>query len=343
MKKNLCLLSILFISFLSARSQNADLGIGGISMPLFGATAVGQTIQISADIRNFGFNDIGAGCALVTISVPSTICSITGLNSGSSSIWTIYSSSMPASVTLRNTGGPLPADFEPYYIILNVQGTNPGGPLTIVASTGLNTFQGGCMVAGNLDPNNDGATTSIMVSAGSPILPLKFTGFNVTDKECSGSVTWTTAEEQSVSNFEVQQSFDGITYSTLKTVASQGNGDHNYEISLNQPQKRMYYRVIAVDIDKKRYYGAVKALQLTNCTQSAIVQVFPKPANRNQNITMLASVNDKITYRLVDISGKVIQTGIFIRTKQIVVMNSGIYLLEMTSAGFKETQTIIVQ
>ncbi|MBC7873199.1 MAG: hypothetical protein H7Y01_04340, partial [Ferruginibacter sp.] len=159
MKKNLCFLSMLFISFLPAKAQLADLGIGGISMPMFGATAVGQTIQIKADVRNFGFDDIGAGCALVTISVPSAISSITGLNTGSSSIWTIYSSSMPASVTLRNTGGPLPADFEPYYIILDVQGTNPGGPLTINSHTGLNPFQSGCMAAGNLDPNNDDATT----------------------------------------------------------------------------------------------------------------------------------------------------------------------------------------
>jgi hypothetical protein len=343
MKKNLFFLFIPFIGLLPAKAQNADLGIGGFEMPYAGATSVGHTIQVKADIRNFGFDDINVGCALVTISVPSAICSITGLNASSNSIWSIFSNSMPAGVTLRNTGGPLPADFEPYYIILDVVGINPGGPLTVNGYTSINAFQGGCMVCGNVDPDNDNATTSITVSAGSPILPLKFTGFSVSDKGCNGAISWTTAQEQHVDHFEVQQSINGNLFTTLRTVSSQGSGDHMYSVNTDQFQKRMYYRVMAVDIDNRRSYGPVQVLQLNNCSKAAIVQVYPIPASRDQNITMQTNINDKISYRLVDINGKILQSGMFVHRKQIGGINSGMYLLEMTSAGFKETQTIIVQ
>ena len=135
---------------------------------------------------------------------------------------------------------------------------------------------------------------------------------------------------------------DGNNFKTVKTVASMGAGSHNYEVEVNQPQKRMFYRVVAVDLDNRKSYGVVLVLQLSNCTKAAIVHVFPIPANRDQKVTMQANSNDKITYRLIDISGKVVQTGVFVRTKQIGGVNSGIYLLEMTSAYFKETQTIVI-
>lgn len=343
MKKILCCSSILLLTLFTAKAQFADLGIGGIIMPPYGTTSVGRTIQLKADVRNFGFDDIGAGCALVTISVPSAICSITGLNSASSSVWTIFSSSMPASVTLRNTGGPLPADFEPYYIILDVIGINSGGPLTINSHTGLNGFMGGCMASGNLDVYNDDATTSITVVASGAVLPLKFTGFSTKEIGCAGRVSWTTADEKNVSSFDVQQSFDGNSFTTIKTVTSKGDGAHIYELDVAQSQKRMFYRVIGVDFDKNRSYGPVMALQFANCSKATIVQVYPIPALENQKITLQANVNEVITYRLLNMTGNVIQSGSFIRTTQLDVNQKGIYLLEMTSNGFKETQKIVVQ
>jgi hypothetical protein len=45
----------------------------------------------------------------------------------------------------------------------------------------------------------------------------------------------------------------------------------------------------------------------------------------------------------MDMGGKTIQTGSFVRNGQIRVSNGGTYLLEMVSAGFKESQKIVVQ
>lgn len=346
MKKTLGFLSVLFVSLLSARAQNAD---PYISISMRPATVqLGATTTLEILEGNFAFDPICPNALIITVSVGPN-AQILGIATGSDPRWVISTLTTGSANTIRmtNANGGF-GELDLGYVYLTVKAVSFGGPNNVGANMAYiienNPCSGGApnMIHGNSNIENDNGVTSLTVPIPGP-LSLKFTGFNVSDKGCSGSVSWTTAEEEHVSHFDVQQSFDGNSFTTLRTVASKGDGGHSYELAVTQPQKMMYYRVIGVDIDNKKSYGAIKALQLANCTQAAIVQVFPVPAARNQNITMQTNSNDKITYRLVDISGKVVQTGIFVRTKQIGGLNSGMYLLEMTSAGFKETQTIIVQ
>lgn len=162
--KKLFIVSLLLISSMRTWAQ-ADLGIASAIMNT-NPISVGQTAQLVVDVRNFGFTNITTGCALVTISVPSSICSITGLNASSNGIWAVhYSGALPASITIRNLGGVLPANGNPYYIYLNVQGTVNGGPSTINASSALagTIIQSGCTGLGNLSTFNDAVTSSITV------------------------------------------------------------------------------------------------------------------------------------------------------------------------------------
>ena len=123
--------------------------------------AVGQIGQLRTDVRNNGSVDITAGCAIVTISVPSTICGATlTLNPvGSSPIWTVLSSGTGV-IVLKNTAGVLPFGASSFPIVLNVSGDAKGGPLTILAVISLGL---GCTGLGDLDPNNNDGTTSLSV------------------------------------------------------------------------------------------------------------------------------------------------------------------------------------
>jgi hypothetical protein len=104
----------------------------------------------------------------------------------------------------------------------------------------------------------------------------------------------------------------------------------------------MYYRIVAVDVDGRKLY-TVNMVQLNNCTKASLVQVFPIPANRDEMITMRANQNEIVNYRVMDMSGKQILIGKFLRTTQIKLATGGSYLLEFIGKSFKETQKIIVQ
>lgn len=346
MKIILSYLSIFFACMLQGKAQYADPYISISMRPP--VVQIGATTTLEILEGNFGSNPICSNAMVITVSMGPN-AEILGIAAGSDPRWSKVSLTTGPGNTmhLANTLGAF-SEFDLAYIYLTVRAVGFGGPhncgANITYIIANNPCAGGApnAIHGNLEITNDNSVSSLTVPV-SGTLPLHFTGFSVKDNGCSGSVSWITADEQDVNNFEVQQSFDGITFSLFKTVPSKGNGRNEYEIVVSQSQRRMYYRVVAVDIDYKKTYGSVQVLQLANCTKASLVKVFPIPAGINEKITIQSNANDKITYKLVDITGRIIQTGVFVRTTQLAVLNRGTYLLEMTSAGIKETQTISIQ
>lgn len=345
MKKLLICLSVLLAGLLPAKAQFGDPYIDiNMNPPAIG---LGANTTLEVLTGNFGGTPICDNSMIITISAGSN-AEIMGIAAGSDPRWTVFGPLLPGAgntIQLVNTGGTY-NPFDLTYVYLTVKGVVLGGPsnfggnITYILAN--NPCAGGApnSAQGNVNIANDNGITSLTVLV---VLPLRFVAFDAKANGCSGSVSWTTAEEENVKTFEVQQSFDGVNYTTVKTIPSKGNGGHQYEVSVNQSQKRMQYRVVAIDVDGRKSYGTVQTITLSNCIKASVVQVFPIPAFRDQKVTMQANVNEKITYRLMDISGKTIMTGTFVRTAQVQVLNSGTYLLEMTAASFKETQTIVIQ
>lgn len=123
---------------------------------------LGSTGLLTADVRNNGATNITANCALVSISVPSSISGATlTLNTGlSDPIWVFNNYGVAGNIVLRNGNGILPGDAATHPIVLNVSGDARGGPLTIQATISLNF---GCTGLGNTIPGDDNATTSLTV------------------------------------------------------------------------------------------------------------------------------------------------------------------------------------
>lgn len=345
MKIILSYLSIFFVCMIPASAQFADPYIS-ISMrpPL---VPIGTTTTLEVLQGNFGSTPVCANSFITTVSVGPN-AEITGIAANSDPRWVKATLTTGPGNTIQLTNTTGLDIFDLSYVYLTVKAVAYGGPNNCGANIAYiianNPCAGGApnAIHGNLEITNDNSVSSLTV----PVLgtlPLQFTSFSAKDNGCSGSILWATAQEENVSHFDVQQSFDGITYTTVKTIPSLGNGGHNYEAAVNQSQRNMYYRVVAADIDNRKTYGPVQTLQLNNCIKASLVRVFPMPAGRDQQINIQSNVNDKITYRLADMSGKIIRTGTFVRNTKLAPLNSGTYLLETTSNGSRETQTILIQ
>ncbi len=345
MKKILNTLVMLLVTLGAAIAQNADpqLDMGWVA-PATGIVPNNGVANLNVTTGNGGNDNIVSNSLIVTVTAGAN-AELLGVAGGSDPRWTILSLTAGAgnSIKLMNTNGGF-GSFDLADILLAVRGASIGGPNLIVGNVDydpvFNPLIGANNVTqGDVAGNNNGQTGFLVIVA----LPLNFTDVSVKDDVCNGVISWKTMDEQNVLNFEVQQSFDGSNYTTVKTVPSQGSGNHSYSVSVAQMQKTMYYRIVAVDLDNRKAFSTAKALKLGNCTKVSIVQVFPIPAYRDQAITMRTNSNEKITYRVIDMAGKTIQTGSFIRIRQIRILIGGTYLLEMTSDGFKETQQVVVQ
>jgi Secretion system C-terminal sorting domain len=342
--KKLFIASMLLFSSMRMSAQ-ADLGIGSAIMNA-NPISVGQVAQLVVDIRNFGFTDITTGCALINISVPSTICSITSLNPGSDPIWAVFSSALPASITIRNTGGDIPADLNPYLILINIQGTSPGGPLTINVSAALapGFIQAGCLALGNLDGFNDAAQSSITVL---PALSVHLSTFDATVSGCKTTLEWVSQQEENSKEYQVQVSHDGRTFVTIGTVAAAGNSTitRSYNYTDNSPYNGYnYYRLKIVELDGKTSYSSVVTVK-AKCDGKNI-RLFPNPVMEKNNLTVIITGHsNNLKGELIDISGKVLRTFNMkngSNTVLIEAMAQGNYVLRVTDASTRVSESFKV-
>lgn len=138
-------------------------------------------------------------------------------------------------------------------------------------------------------------------------LPIKmeFNG-SVTDK--GNNLSWRTFTELNNDHFELERSFDGVSYaviSKIKSKAPGGNSNFNIDYSYldhSFKQGRNIYRLKQVDMDGTSYYSQVVVLD--NKAATAGFSLSPNPAiDALQVITPEAG-----EISIVDVSGKILET-----------------------------------
>lgn len=335
-----------FSSFVSAQNANPYISISAVNS---GLVPNGSNTIMEVLTGNFADDPICPNSLEVTISVGLNV-EIMGIGVGSDPRWTLYylSSGAGNTIKFRNTAGGF-NDYDVTYVYLDIKGVALGGPNNCAGNISyipeFNPCANGGVGAQNVWQGNgatgdDNSPTSFTVTIP---LPLHFTSFISNSKDCGARLTWSTAQEENVKSFEVQQSFDGNNYTTVGTLLSKGTGANDYSFETNQPQKAMYYRVVAIDMDGRRTYSSTNKVQLSNCQKASMVKVYPIPAFRSQEITILTNVPEKTDYRLFDMSGKLVKSGAFLKTTQFKVATGGTYMLEVSGKDYKESQKIIVQ
>lgn len=342
--KKLIFISLLLLSSWRISAQ-ADMGANMLMVPAI--VGLNQTGQLNVDVANFGFTDITAGCLLVTVSVPSSISEITGVNAATNGIWTVFNSgSLPASITLRNTGGAVPADFLNYPIVLDVKGIAVGGPLTILGQVRLagNAVQVGCIGLGNLDNTNDDPTTSIRVEIP---LAVKLSGFTAELNNCEGLLKWTTSQETNSKEYQVEVSKDGRNYTTVGVVGAAGysNNSTSYSFTDKTPlDGQSFYRLKMISNDGLIEYSNVAPIN--NKCNAKSVRIYPNPVVENQQFGVFVN-NYKGTVKgeILSVSGQLVQSVTLTNgtnTLAIAGLKQGTYMLRVTEVSTGETESFKV-
>ena len=347
--KRLFILSLIFFGGIKGQAQFADLGCGSILMEK-NLISVGQTSMLEADIRNFGFTDIIPGGALVTISVPSSICAIVSVDQGTNPIWTVYSTSFPSSITLRNSGGTLPADFNSYKIRLKIKAVKPGSQLIINCSATLSPvfLQPGALKAGEINSTNNAQRSSIGVTAARPVMVAAFSG---SVSACTTLLQWMATQEENCKEYQMQVSHDGISYSTLGSIVSGGesNTERSYQYRDNSPSGgKNYYRLRIVDMDGKVTYSNETTVLIT-CDDTRIV-LYPNPVIKYNSLHVnIAGYSDNIKGEITDASGKLIgvyQLNNGVNTLELKTASPGNYVLRLNdvkNGQFKSVSFIVIK
>jgi hypothetical protein len=301
----------------------------------------GQYYLIAQGAGSNGVNNIPTPDATGTVAMSATSAKIALVSST-----TALSGLCPTSPTI--------VDFVGYggSATCNEGGANAPAPSTTTAAVRLGS---GCT-----DANNNGAdftaTTpnprnTSTATAPCMALPVSFVSFKAQYQAAGHTVTvsWSTAQEQGASEFIVERSADGNTWTTVARIPATGNSGavNDYQVKDLHPQKGTnLYRIKQVDMDGRFMYTGVAGIRTSG--KPAYFKVFPNPSEGtvfiNADLETAAPVNISVT----DASGRVVlrEQRVFNAAQPLRLelkrLGKGTYFVDLTSGDFKATERVMV-
>ncbi|MFY7880538.1 MAG: SdrD B-like domain-containing protein [Lacibacter sp.] len=205
-----------------------------------------------------------------------------------------------------------------------------------------------------------GETVEFTVENGSPYLGFDAGLINVTalplraltlKGNYNGQVNlqWNTIEEQQVSFFEVERSFDGLQFSKVGRAGSQGEGSFEYDMvdNLNGLSGLdLFYRVKMVQFDGSVKYSNVLKM---NIRSSVRFQVLPNPFADFLNVQIKLDNKTSGFVRMLSSTGQTVYHAHYtlpgginsIQIRELNKLPNGLYLLELHFGATTEMLQLI--
>lgn len=212
-----------------------------------------------------------------------------------------------------------------------------GGTLTFIPSSQITT---GTLYGNNYLEFNVTGFSEFWIHTGTTTLPLQFINITATKKVNTIEVSWKTAAEVDVNNFEVQRSTDGLQFKTVATVPAKNQLQNSYMITDVKDESALYYyRVKQVDNNGVyKYSSTVKV----NFGKTIDVTIAPNPAKNWVSIRTSSTVK---TLQLLNTNGQIIKTWKPEAGQQynIAGISSGVYLLRLVTDTDQQIEKLIVE
>ena len=125
-------------------------------------------------------------------------------------------------------------------------------------------------------------------------LPIELSYFKGTEEDCEAILSWGTASEVNVSHFEIQRSYDGLTFITIDRLDALGAEGiaTDYMYSDAQLTLTNYYRLRIVDNDGQVEYSDIFTIQADCAGGVSISEIFPNPTvNQLINVQFNSNVD----------------------------------------------------
>ena len=181
-------------------------------------------------------------------------------------------------------------------------------------------------------------------------LPVKLLYFSGVVADNAVNLSWATATEENNDYFTIERSSDGITFDSI--LYEKGADNSTKEIRYSATDKTVrtpvtYYRLKQTDLDKKYTYSNVIYVDtktIKGSDEGGSISIYPNPASDKLNIVVTG--NNTTAVKMTSSSGKVVYTNTFNETElqvDVTAMETGIYILEVSSGHEKKTEKLIVR
>lgn len=182
-------------------------------------------------------------------------------------------------------------------------------------------------------------------------LPLQVITFNAKrNEENKLLLNWQTENENNISFFEVERSYNNLNFITQKKQNALNGTKNNYEVldDISGLNNQLYYRLKIVEKDSKYYYSNTVKIFIN---RKLGILVYPTLVQKGSNISISKPQIDvvQLFYSLVDVNGRIMQQGnLSISNTSTIQLNNtlsnGLYYLVIKSLkGIEEKFPITIQ
>jgi hypothetical protein len=180
------------------------------------------------------------------------------------------------------------------------------------------------------------------------ILPVTLVNLFADVVNGTATIRWTVAGEYNMSNYQVERSTNGISFTTFDQVAA--NGKTNYQITDLLQASITYYRLRSISKDGGTQISSTITVR-RDVKLNGEISIAPNPAINHFTISFKAEKESIANIRIMDMNGKTIameKRNVAIGNNTLSFNNAqqlaqGMYLVEMTTEGQKATTKLIVQ
>ena len=204
----------------------------------------------------------------------------------------------------------IPSNSELYYnnvLVTSGQQINNFNPsllqikITAATLSGFSTsFQYSYVdLAGKKDPTP--ATYTLTWLAPLPIILSSFTGIA---NKCDAVLQWKTSTEVNADKFVVEQSSNGLNFTTVAEVKSANSSTgKSYQASVSQPNSIKYYRLKLLDKDGRFSYSPIVSVR-TSCGITDYMTVYPNPVITNLTVSFYTTYKGQANLIIVNAVGQ---------------------------------------
>ena len=142
-------------------------------------------------------------------------------------------------------------------------------------------------------------------------IPVELSSFTANAAQNAVVLNWETASEVNNFGFEVERSFDNVTFSTLGFVDGKGTTTERQAYSFTDQTSltsKAYYRLRQVDFDGRFDYSDVVTVENTIPESFSLNQNFPNPFNPSTRLSFSLPQATDVQLSIYDASGKLVET-----------------------------------
>lgn len=143
--------------------------------------------------------------------------------------------------------------------------------------------------------------------SGCMVLPMKFVAVNGKKDGAKILINWEVTDEEDLTNYIIERSYNGYEYSTVGIVGNKPDNDitskYSFSDALAGKETIIYYRIKAQDANGQTFFSKVITIQ-TVLSKEDLLDISPVPAKRYTMIKWSVSTNSKLTVTMFDATGR---------------------------------------